>query len=218
MHARISGIVSLFPSSIYLIDVGSDHGHLGLELLRQKKVNKVINIDLSKQALKQSKKLYERCGLEENATFVNGDGFRKLNNVPHDAVAVIAGMGSAQILRILEYLPANITKLIFLSHTDYYSIRKWALAHLFNIEKEKYIDDGELQYLVLLLSKRVNPEAYSEEELIFGKAIFRESQAHLFEKYWRFRASRILNIPSEYRSDIERATINYLKSECIVHE
>ncbi|OAL09882.1 hypothetical protein A6V39_04905 [Candidatus Mycoplasma haematobovis] len=218
MHARISGIVSIFPTSNYLIDVGSDHGYLGLELLKQQKINKVLNIDLSKEALENSKKIYGRFGLEEHATFANNDGFKNLNNIPHDAVAVIAGMGSAQILKILENLPDNITKLIFLSHTDYYSLRKWAVAHFFNIEKEKYIDDGELQYLTLLLSREINMDHYSEEELIFGKLSFRENQIPLFEKYWRFRASRILNIPAKYRSNIETATINYLKSESIIHE
>lgn len=80
MHARIEGLVGLFPRGSVLIDIGSDHGYLGLELLKRDITNKVINVDLSKDALSRSSMTYSRLGFADKAIFLQNDGFSGIYN------------------------------------------------------------------------------------------------------------------------------------------
>ncbi|AEW44974.1 hypothetical protein MHC_00540 [Mycoplasma haemocanis str. Illinois] len=209
MHARILGLASIFPYSKHLVDIGSDHGYLGLELIRQRKVGKVTNIDLSEDALNRSKIIYEKLGFIDRTTFLVSDGFKEFSLVPLDSTVVIAGMGTYQILKILEFLPNTVDKLLILSHTDYFSLRNWAISNSFRILRELYIDDRDLVYLAILLVRK-NPEEYTLKELILGKSDFYETQIELFRRYWRTRISRILKVPEEYRNSLDSKTLEFL--------
>ncbi|AEG72431.1 conserved hypothetical protein [Mycoplasma haemofelis str. Langford 1] len=209
MHARILGLASIFPYSKNLVDIGSDHGYLGLELIRQRKVGKVTNIDLSEDALNRSKIIYEKLGFLDRSTFLVSDGFKELKLVPIDSTVVIAGMGTYQILKILEFLPDTVDKLLILSHTDYFFLRNWAVLNSFSILREFYIDDKDLVYLAIFLVRK-NPEAYTLKDLILGKSDFYESQIELFRRYWRTRVSRILKVPEEYRNSLDSKTLEFL--------
>lgn len=217
MHVRIRELANLFPRGCYLIDVGSDHGHLGIQLLRENKAIGVVNIDLSRDALARSEQFYRSLEYQNRATFIACDGFTGLVSLPENSVAVIAGMGTAQILRILERFPANLQHLILLSHTDYYKIRKWAFANFFFIKNEKYVEDGDFVYLILDMV-RFPRQVYGElEDYIFGREEFRNGdQRRLFEKYWLRNSKRIFNIPIRFRDEIERATLRFLEREGIV--
>nr|WP_246307747.1 tRNA (adenine(22)-N(1))-methyltransferase TrmK [Candidatus Mycoplasma haemohominis] len=200
------------------MDIGSDHGHLGLELLRSEKAIRVINIDLSADALERSKVAYKRLGFEKRAMFLLNDGFTSLVSFPENSVVVIAGMGTVQILKILERMPSHIKHLILLSHTDYFLIRKWAFKNFFFIKNEKYVDDGDHCYLALDLV-RVPKQVHSSSirDYIFGREEFwRELHMDLFSKYWADKANRVLKIPYEYRDEVERETIRFLKDNEIL--
>lgn len=126
-------------------------------------------------------------------------------------------MGTSQILRILKGLPGNINHLILLSHTDYHLIRKWAVANLFSIRNERYVEDGELVYLILDMIRVSSPEFGTSLDHIFGREEFRNGyQRKLFEKYWRRNGKRICKIPARFRDGVEREVIDFLRKEGIV--
>lgn len=218
MHARIKALVDLFPQGNVLVDIGCDHGHLGIELLRVEKALKVINVDLSKDALERSKLAYKRFGFDKRAIFICNDGFTNLDSFPENSVVVIAGMGTIQILNILERIPSHIKRIILLSHTDYFLIRKWAFKNFFFIKREKYVDDGQHCYLVMDLIKVPKPaHAANIREYIFGREEFWKGiNMKLFTKYWINKANRVLRVPYEYRDEIERETIRFLKDNEIL--
>lgn len=217
MHVRIKELANMFPRGCYLIDVGSDHGYLGLKLLQDNKATGVVNIDLSKSALNRSEKIYKKAKCIDKVVFIEGDGFSGLVSWPDNSVAVIAGMGTSQILRILKELPPNINHLILLSHTDYYHIRKWAVSNLFSIRNERYVEDGELVYLILDMIRVSKPEFGTTFEHIFGREEFRVgSRRKLFEKYWRRNGQRICKIPAKFRDEVEREVLSFLRNEGIV--
>lgn len=78
MHVRIKELANMFPRGCYLIDVGSDHGYLGLRLLQEDKANGVVNIDLSRSALHRSERIYRKAKLLDKVVFIEGDGFSEL--------------------------------------------------------------------------------------------------------------------------------------------
>lgn len=200
-----------------MVDIGSDHGHLGLELFRLEKVNEVWNVDLSRESLKNSRKIYEKFGFLKYSKFICGNGFKKLENIPDNAVVVIAGLGTVQILKILEDIPSNIRSLILLSHTDYFFIRKWAWLNNWTIHDEIYLEDRGYFYMVMRLIRSAKKrENYSLEDHIFGKRKFREEGGSLFVKFWREKSRRILKIPEEYRTPEEKEVIRFLLRENII--
>lgn len=217
MHVRIKELANMFPRGFYLIDVGSDHGYLGLRLLEEDKARGVVNIDLSKQSLARSEKIYKKAKCADRAVFLRADGFSGMVSWPDDSVAVIAGLGTTQILRILRGLPPNIGHLLLLSHTDYHELRKWAAANYFSIRNERYVEDGELVYLIVDMIRVSRPEYGTNIDHIFGREEFRNGyQRRLFEKYWSRHLGRILKIPVRFRSETEKEIVRFLHGEGIV--
>lgn len=217
MIARIQVLCDMFPRGSNLIDIGSDHGYLGIELINQDKVMHIYNVDLSKSAINRSKKIYEKFDLLSRAEFICGDGFKSIKKIPDNSVVVIAGMGSAQILKILSFLPENIRHLIFLSHTEYFMIRKWANENHWIIQKEKYFEDNGFFYLSMSMIRSFGKrEHYSMSDYIFGKDRFWINNMDMFKKYWKNRSLRILKIPFKYRTDEEKFSISLLEKMGII--
>lgn len=212
MHDRIHCLANIFPRGNHLIDIGSDHGYLGLILLKKSKALSVCNVELSKSSLKQSEETYKVAGLSELTDFVYSDGFKSLKQIRPGSVVVISGLGSAQILKILEDLPDSIKHIILLSHTDYLPIRQWAQENFWNIEKEKYVVERKIVYIAMSLIKTSfsSLEKYSFRECILGKEKFYKYNPKEFENYWAVRTSRILRIPYQYRTEADREVISFL--------
>lgn len=213
MRGRIKALADVFPRQNALVDVGCDHGYLGLELLRTDKATEVVNIDISKSAIQRCEEVYRRYGWGYRSQFVHGDGFKSVEIRVPNAIVVIAGMGSHQILNILEHLPKNIEHLILLSHTDYFPIREWSEKNNWAIKNEKYVRDKKHVYLILdLLKTKVNV-SLSLQEKIFGNSCHWEYQMDVFAEYWREKVKRLLKIPFEYRSYRENKTLSFLLNQ-----
>ena len=105
---RLQAIAGLVPrGSRCLADIGTDHGYIPAALLRIKKIDQAIAVDISEGPLARARRTAERYGLEERVDFRLGDGLSVL--APGDAdVIVIAGMGGDTIVDILSAAPWSL--------------------------------------------------------------------------------------------------------------
>ncbi|WP_232500303.1 tRNA (adenine(22)-N(1))-methyltransferase TrmK [Mycoplasma suis] len=150
-----------------MVDIGADLGLLGLNLLSQKLVNKVWNVEVSKKALEDSKEIYSRRGVANSSEFIYSDGFTGLpkklsqsflNSESQLLVIVFAGLGSTKILNILEKFPKEWLKaknvlLLIVSHTHPLKILDWSSENEWKLRKEEYFTYNDKIYPILLFSK-----------------------------------------------------------------
>lgn len=99
---RLHLIYQLIPSSTErLIDIGCDHGRLGVFSLESGKVKFVLASDIREQPLQRARGLFTRRKLLEHVSFQLANGLGDLQVNSRDCV-VIAGMGGLEISSILR--------------------------------------------------------------------------------------------------------------------
>lgn len=172
---RIKAIASLIEKNDIVLDVGCDHGYLDIYLVENDLCKCVFASDISINALNAARNNFKKRNLSIE-TFLS-DGFK---NIPVDFnTAVISGMGTSNILEILNYdkLP---DKLIISSHNDLYKLRKSLNKLGYRIMKEKCLLDGNHYYNIILCIKGI--QVLTEYELRFGISNNKEYFKYLYDK------------------------------------
>ena len=161
---RLAVCAAWVPEGTVLADVGCDHGYLGIGLLLDGKVQRVLACDLRPGPLEQARKNAERFGVRERMDFFLCDGLTGL--APGSAQCiVIAGMGGETIAHILSQAPwAREATLILQPQSSAEDLRM-ALGQMgFSIARETIAREGKFLYPVILA------EAGATRELPPGEA------------------------------------------------
>lgn len=102
LSGRLRGLLSLLPPQCErLIDVGCDHGLLGLGALEEARCRRLVAIDLEEEPLARARKLLTERGWAEQSRFLRADGLSALELKSGDCV-VVAGLGGLEICDILS--------------------------------------------------------------------------------------------------------------------
>lgn len=136
LSKRLQTICDLINENSKIIDVGSDHAFLDIYLNKYKNCE-CLAIDKSKfctiTAIQNAQKY------EANITAITNDG---LNNIKlNDEIIVISGMGTRNIIKILNFDITN--DLILSSHTNIDDLKDFLKSKNYYIDKEVIIEDGK---------------------------------------------------------------------------
>ena len=101
LSERLELVLSFVEPGESAADVGTDHGHVPVELVRRTIVKKAVAMDVRKGPLERAEEHVEEVGLSGKIELRLSDGLAKLKAGEADTV-VIAGMGGKLTCRILE--------------------------------------------------------------------------------------------------------------------
>jgi len=104
LSPRLEAIAGLIPPGSRVADVGTDHGHLAVFLIRQEIAPFVIATDVAAGPLEAARRSAERAGITEELDFRLANGLDAVSPHEIDAV-VIAGMGGETMAGILHRAP-----------------------------------------------------------------------------------------------------------------
>ncbi len=171
----------LVPSKTFA-DVGCDHGYCSQFVLAKGLCDKVILSDVSKGSLDKAKELLKAYIQTGKATAVLGDGFY---GVPKDTEQVlIAGMGGYEICKILSHPTHGFmpTRFVFQPMHDTPKLRAYVLQNGGYIARDFTFLEGKRHYDVLVGGKGVQTEAYTQEEILFGRENIRLRPSSFLER------------------------------------
>ncbi|MDO5716580.1 MAG: class I SAM-dependent methyltransferase [Tissierellia bacterium] len=152
---RLETIVSLVRPGDTVADIGCDHGIVGLKLLQEGTIKKLIATDISLPCLDKANLLIKKHGFSEQYEGRVGDGLEPLEIGEVDS-AIIAGMGGELMYRILTERPEmtqSIESFILQPMTEPDLIRKFAHQWGYSIVKDILVREGDKFYFVLQLVK-----------------------------------------------------------------
>ena len=101
LSERLELVLSFVEPGESAADVGTDHGHVPVELVRRTIVKKAVAMDVRKGPLSRATENIALAGLADKIETSTSDGVAKLQPGEADSV-VIAGMGGELIIKILE--------------------------------------------------------------------------------------------------------------------
>ncbi len=181
LSKRLETIISVIDECYAVVDVGTDHAWLPIELVRRGISKKVYAIDNKSGPLEKAKANVTSAGLLDNIECILEDG---LQNFREDVdVAIIAGVGVQTIISILEhaYNLQNYKRLVLQPNYGMPLLRKWLSEHGWGIAREKILFERNAYYEIVVAVQMVQP--LTIEEIEFGPILMLEKSDAFIDKY-----------------------------------
>ena len=176
---RLQTVLSLIEGEECLCDVGTDHGKLPVAALLTGRAKRAVAIDISEKSLSKARLLAEQEGVEMRC--IVGDGLSALQE-GEASVVVIAGMGGAEIVKILGAAPCVFPRYIFVPHKNAPLLRAYLREKKAGILRDVAVKEGKHYYFVIEASFDAE---WREHSLYFG------TEGEDFEAYRNARLKKI---------------------------
>ena len=172
LSERLKHVADLCGRGKTLADIGCDHGYLGIWLVKEKRFEHVIAMDLRKGPLAAAENHVKEEGLEDKIECRLSDGCDKLNAGEAEVIN-FAGMGGPLMISLLERdmsITESAKRLVLQPQSEIPSVRRWLKAKGFRIEAEDMVcEDGKFYTMMAACAGEWDNAAVAEEAaLLFG--------------------------------------------------
>jgi tRNA (adenine22-N1)-methyltransferase len=190
LDARLEAVLGLIRAEVHA-DIGSDHGHLPIRLIREGRAARCVIVELNPGPLALARRKVARARLEAQIEVRAGDGFGPVQ--PGEVgSASVTGMGAGTITGILrraglDGMGARLPPALVVQPNDSPGpLRAWAREHGYHLTAERLIP-GYWPYPVLRLDRALGEDpAYAglplNAALRYGPHLLREGAALLLEQ------------------------------------
>lgn len=156
---RLKAVANLVLPGQPMADIGSDHGYLPLYLVSQGIVPAAIAVEVKPGPWSRADRQVRFHGLEEKIQVRLGDGLKPLE--PGEvATAVLAGMGTQTIIKILTEAMAvaqKLKRLVLQPMVEIPLLREWLYQHHFHLTHEELVQEGNRYYVVMAVQAGYRP-------------------------------------------------------------
>lgn len=205
LSKRLQTIADFVKKGAVVADIGTDHAHIPIYLIKNNIISKAYACDINAGPLEKAKENINYYGVK-NIELRLSNGLEKLKTDEADTV-IIAGMGGELITDILEkgrIFFDTERKFILSPHTKTDEVRKYLLSNRFEITKEDMcIDDGKF-YTVMEAVYTGKTFSYTQGELLFGKYLIDNKNTVLFEYLKKERQKYLSIIAGDGINDTRR--------------
>lgn len=145
LSKRLMAIADLVDDGSNIIDIGCDHALIDIYLTLNRHV-KCIATDISKSSIKVSLDNVEKYDLSDQITLIQADGLSGIN-IDNIDTAIISGMGTSTILKILKGYKFN--NLIIQSNNNLKSLRFEIIKKGYVITNEEIVYEKGRYYIII---------------------------------------------------------------------
>lgn len=188
---RLELVASFVPQGAVLLDVGSDHAYLPIELVERGQIEGAIAGEVVVGPYQSAVKNVEAHGLEEKIQVRLANGLAAFEESDQVSVITIAGMGGRLIATILEEglqkLP-NVERLILQPNNREDDLRIWLQEHGFQIVAESILEEAGKFYEILVVE--AGQMKLSASDVRFGPFLSKEVSS-VFVQKWQKEASKL---------------------------
>ena len=188
---RLELVASFVPQGAILLDVGSDHAYLPIELVERGKIESAIAGEVVEGPYQSAVKNVEAHGLKEKIQVRLANGLAAFEEADQVSVITIAGMGGRLIARILEEgldKLANVERLILQPNNREDDLRIWLQENGFQIVAESILEEAGKFYEILVVE--VGQMKLSASDVRFGPFLSKEVSP-VFVQKWQKEAAKL---------------------------
>lgn len=153
LSLRLKKITEFLEPTDKVVDIGCDHGYLGIYATKEKLVKSIILTDIKESALSMARKNVAKSNLD--IPMLVSDGLDNIKACDINTV-VISGMGTSTILHILSNKEklVNVNKLILQSNNNLDTLRAEVLKLGYQLVDEKTVKDNDIWYIICLFKRK----------------------------------------------------------------
>ena len=188
---RLELVASFVPQGSILLDVGSDHAYLPIELVERGQIEAAIAGEVVVGPYQSAVKNVDAHGLEEKIQVRLANGLAAFEEEDQVSVITIAGMGGRLIATILEEgldKLANVERLILQPNNREDDLRIWLQDHGFQIVAESILEEAGKFYEILVVE--AGQMKLSASDLRFGPFLSKEISP-VFVQKWQKEATKL---------------------------
>ena len=188
---RLELVASFVPQGAILLDVGSDHAYLPIELIERGQIESAIAGEVVEGPYQSAVKNVEAHGLKEKIQVRLANGLAAFEEADQVSVITIAGMGGRLITRILEEgldKLANVERLILQPNNREDDLRIWLQNHGFEIVAENILEEAGKFYEILVVE--AGQMKLSASDVRFGPFLSKEVSL-VFVQKWQKEAEKL---------------------------
>lgn len=182
LSKRLQAVADLVSDGMSVADVGTDHGYIPIYLLESKKSPKVLAMDINEGPLLRAREHIAEHGLSKHIETRQSDGVKQLQAGEYDCV-VIAGMGGALIIKILEegkVVFQQLKEFVLQPQSELSKVRQYLCEHGYCvIAEDMVLEDGKFYPMMKVINGQVSE--YNTIEWRYGKLLLEEKHPILKE-------------------------------------
>ena len=202
---RLETVVSMVRPAESAADIGTDHGHVPVELVRRGTVKRALAMDVRKGPLSRAEESVAMAGLENRIETRLSDGLEKLSPGEAEAV-VIAGMGGELMIHILEqgrhmwdsvgrHMWDSVGQWILSPQSEIPKMRKWLWDNGFPVEKEEMVfEDGKFYTILSVGRKREDDRKERPERFFYYSQYLIDAKDPVFLKYLKEEEEKLCSL------------------------
>ena len=176
MDARLKAVMQFVTKGAKVVDIGTDHGYLAIELIREKNCEKVIATDKNKLPLESSRRNIIDAGFQDKIDLRLGDGLTVLKIDEIDEIC-IAGLGGSLIVDILKNSPEivnSVKKIIIQPMNAVDKVREFMQENNYFIYDEDLAEVDEIIYEIICFSRFKNNLPTKKSQSILLKKVYQK--------------------------------------------
>ena len=188
---RLELVASFVPQGSILLDVGSDHAYLPIELVERGQIEVAIAGEVVEGPYQSAVKNVESHGLKEKIQVRLANGLAAFEEEDQVSVITIAGMGGRLIATILEEgldKLGNVKRLILQPNNREDDLRLWLQDHNFQIVAESILEEAGKFYEILVVE--AGQMELSASDVRFGPFLSKEVSP-VFVQKWQREADKL---------------------------
>ena len=188
---RLELVASFVPQGAVLLDVGSDHAYLPIELVERGQIEAAIAGEVVEGPYQSAVKNVEAHGLKEKIQVRLANGLAAFEEEDQVSVITIAGMGGRLIATILEEgldKLASVERLILQPNNREDDLRIWLQDNDFQIVAESILEEAGKFYEILVVE--AGQMKLSASDVRFGPFLFKEVSP-VFVQKWQKEATKL---------------------------
>ena len=188
---RLELVASFVPQAAILLDVGSDHAYLPIDLVERGRIKSAIAGEVVEGPYQSAVKNVESHGLKEKIQVRLANGLAAFEETDQVSVITIAGMGGRLVATILEEgldKLANVERLILQPNNREDDLRIWIQDHGFQIVAESILEEAGKFYEILVVE--AGQMKLSASDVRFGPFLSKEFSP-VFVQKWHKEAAKL---------------------------
>ena len=188
---RLELVASFVPQGAILLDVGSDHAYLPIDLVERGKIESAIAGEVVEGPYQSAVKNVEAHGLKEKIQVRLANGLAAFEEADQVSVITIAGMGGRLIATILQEgldKLANVERLILQPNNREDDLRIWLQENEFQIVAESILEEAGKFYEILVV--KAGQMKLSASDVRFGPFLSKEV-SQVFVQKWQKEAAKL---------------------------
>ena len=188
---RLELVASFVPQGAILLDVGSDHAYLPIDLVERGQIKSAIAGEVVEGPYQSAVKNVEAHDLKEKIQVRLANGLAAFEEADQVSVITIAGMGGRLIATILEDgldKLATVERLILQPNNREDELRSWLQEHGFQIIAESILEEaGKFYEIIVTEAGEMN---LSATDVRFGPFLSKEVSPIFIQK-WQKEVSKL---------------------------